>query len=165
MAHVGDTEMDDPSGSVPGQCARLGGGSRFPAAVSEDDQLRLGLQYSDVASMEHHRRARALQWRDGNARYVANVSRNLLQTIPFDYGVFKNLPDGTPPSASAANINARQPFPDYGPTSLRVETTGVIDYHSLQASSNVRRGDLMAASPTCMRMTSAMAAAEHRCSG
>lgn len=74
--------------------------------------------------------------------YVANVSRNLLQTIPFDYGVFKNLPDGTPPSASAANINARQPFPDYGPTSLRVETTGVTDYHSLQASSNVRVGDL-----------------------
>ena len=72
--------------------------------------------------------------------YVANVSRNLLQTIPFDYGVFKNLPDGTPPSASAANINARQPFPDYGPTSLRVETTGVIDYHSLQASSNIREG-------------------------
>ena len=42
----------------PGQRARLGAGSRFPAAVSEDDQLRLGLRYSDVASMEHHRRAR-----------------------------------------------------------------------------------------------------------
>ena len=74
----------------------------------------------------------------GTIGYVANVSRNLLQAIPFDYGVYKNLPDGTPPSASAANINARQPFPDYGPTSLRNETTGVIDYHSLQASSNVR---------------------------
>jgi hypothetical protein len=74
--------------------------------------------------------------------YVANVSRNLLQTVPFNYARFHNLPNGAAPSASAANINARQPFTDYGPTSLRVDTSGVIDYHSLQFSSNVRRRDI-----------------------
>jgi hypothetical protein len=110
----------------------------FPRMISyaSDFGTPMSHQWNITAEREIHSGVTA------TLGYVANVSRNLLQTIPFDYGVFKNLPNGAPPSASAANINARQPFPDYGPTSLRVETTGVIDYHSLQASSNVRVGDL-----------------------
>lgn len=75
--------------------------------------------------------------------YVANRGRNLLRGYPFNFARFRNLPDGTPPSLDAANIAARQPFPDYSRFSIRMDTDSVSDYDSLQAWANFRTGALM----------------------
>lgn len=75
-----------------------------------------------------------------NVGYVAAVGRNLLQGIPFNYARFQNLPDGSPPSLAAANVRARLAYPDFSQFSIRMDTRGRTDYHSLQASSNFRAG-------------------------
>lgn len=78
-----------------------------------------------------------------SAAYVANRGRSLLRGFPFNYARFRNLPDGTPPSLSDANILARQPFPDYSRFSIRMDTDSVSDYDSLQTWANLRTGSLM----------------------
>ena len=125
---------------------------RFPA----DFSTPMSHQWNITAGRELHNNVTA------TVGYVANVSRNLLQTIPFDYGVFKNLPDGTPPSASAA-------------TSTRGSRSRTMDRRRCEsrppASSTITRfkppptygrATSMAASHTSMRTTSVTAAGRAR---
>ena len=151
-------EVDDPPGSVPGQRTRLGAGSRFPAAISRmisyasNFSTPMSHQWNITAEREIHSGVTAA------IGYVANVSRNLLQTIPFDYGVFKNLPDGTPPSASAANINARSRSRITVPRRCELRPRALSTITRFKPLPISGRATSMAASPTSTRMTSATAA-------
>ncbi len=77
-----------------------------------------------------------------SASYVGNRGRNLMRGFPFNYARFQNLPDGTPPNTTDANIMAREPFPDYSRYSIRMDSDAVRNYDSLQTWGNIRFGSL-----------------------
>ncbi|MDX2151303.1 MAG: carboxypeptidase regulatory-like domain-containing protein [Bryobacteraceae bacterium] len=109
----------------------------YPRIIAFNDEFTTPVSHQYNVTVEREIRNGVT----ANIGYVASLGRNLLQGIPFNYARFRTV-NGQPPSSAAANIVARLAFPDFSQFSIRNDTRAKSNYHSLQASSNVRLGGL-----------------------